>query len=169
MTRASAAGCRRVLAGSGLALGLAGFAALGWLWRLDRTRVRETPWLGEPLVLLRACPVAPAARTWLVAVNPDCPHCRQVLAGLVSAPPPGVRVGALIVDTGRPPSALTMRSLPGAPIWWDASNAWRRRWGHRVYGEVIRFDTAGRYASTRIGLPAPSPGPFNVPRRAAGS
>ncbi|HVP14459.1 MAG TPA: hypothetical protein VMS88_02880 [Terriglobales bacterium] len=155
MTPSHASWPRRALACSGVALSLAGLAALGWLWHLDRARVRETPRLGGPLVLLRACPVAPEARTWLVAVNPGCPHCRQVLVRLANRPPAGVRVGALIVDTRRRPSAVTLRSLPGAPIWWDASNAWRRRWGHRVYGEVIRFDAAGRYASTRIELPTP--------------
>ena len=145
----------RALAWSGLAFALAGLAALGGLWQLDRSRPRETPRLGEPLVLLRACEFAPGARTWLVAVNPGCPHCRQVLARLASRPLPGVRVGALIVDSRSRPSAGAIASLPGAPIWWDASNAWRRRWGHRVYGEVIRFDAAGRYASTRIDLPSP--------------
>ncbi len=145
----------RLLGWVGWALVGAGLVALGWLWHLDRTRVWEMPRLGPPLVLLRAVSPASAATTWLVAVNPDCPHCLDVLARLAARPATGVRVGALIVDSPRRPSTSTLDALPGAPIWWDATNEWRRRWGHRVYGEVMRFDPRGRYLSTRLRLDPP--------------
>ena len=156
----------RRLAGAGLVLAAAALVALGWLWRLDRARRWETPLVGPPLVLLRAGADAPGAATWLVAVNPACAHCREALAALAARPPAAARVGALIVDTPRRPSAATIRALPGGPVWWDATNAWRRRWGHRVYGEVMRFDPLGRYRSTGFDPPAPaSTPPPSRPRR----
>jgi hypothetical protein len=152
----------RLLGGTGAVLALLGFAALGWLWHLDRARAWETPALGPPLVLLRGPAAARDAATWLVAVNPDCHHCREVLRDLAARSPDCVRVGALVVDTPGRPGRSTLARLPGAPIWWDAKQVWRRRWGHRVYGEVIRFDPRGRYSSTRLqppgsmSLPLPS-------------
>jgi hypothetical protein len=145
----------RLAGWAGWVLVVGALAALGWLWHVDRARVWETPSLGPPLVLLRATPGRPDAITWLVAVNPECSHCRKVLAQLAGRPMTGVRVGALIVDTSRQPAPSTLSGLPGGPIWWDARNDWRRRWGHRTYGEVIRFDSRGRYLSTRVQLPTP--------------
>jgi len=145
----------RLLGWVGWALVVTALGALGWLWRLDRTRVWETPRFGSSLVLLRGAAAAPSAVTWLVAVNPECSHCKVVLARLCARPPGGVRVGALIVDTPRRPAPSALAALPGGPIWWDVRNDWRRRWGHRVYGEVLRFDPRGRYLSTRLQPPAP--------------
>ncbi len=45
--------------------------------------------------------------------------------------------------------AGTLAGLPGAAVWWDARGDWRRRWGHRVYGEVMSCDRAGRFLGTR--------------------
>jgi hypothetical protein len=134
----------------GWALAASALAALGWLWHLDRAREWETPGLGDPLVLVRAASADSSGGTWLVAVNPDCPHCLQALARLAARPRAGVRVGALIVDTPRRPAPATLAALGVAPLWWDARGDWRRRWGHRVYGEVLCFDHRGRYQRTRL-------------------
>ena len=139
----------RIAGWAGWVLGLAAFAALGWLWHVDRTRLWQTPGLGAPLVLVRAATVDSSAGTWLVAVNPDCPHCLQALARLIARPRPGLRVGALVVDTPRRPGAAVLAALRVAPLWWDARGDWRRRWGHRVYGQVLCFDPGGRYLGTR--------------------
>ena len=134
----------------GGALAAAALAALGWFWHLDRARTWQTPGLGAPLVLVGAATADSSAGTWLVAVNPDCPHCLQALARLVARPRAGLRVGALIVDTPRRPRAATLAALRAAPLWWDARGDWRRCWGHRVYGEVLCFDPRGRYLGTRV-------------------
>jgi hypothetical protein len=141
---------RRLAAWVGGALAGVALAALGWLWHLDRTRVWQTPGLGAPLVLVRTASSDSSAGTWLVAVNPDCPHCLQELARLAARPRRGLRVGALIVDTPRRPGAAALATLRAAPLWWDARGDWRRRWGHRVYGEVLCFDPRGRYVKTRF-------------------
>ncbi len=141
---------RRLAGWAGWALVGAALAALGWLWHLDRTRVWQTPGLGAPLVLVCAATADSSAGTWLVAVNPDCPHCLQALARLAARPRTGLRVGALIVDTPRRPGASTIDALRAAPVWWDVRGDWRRRWGHRVYGEVLCFDPRGRYVRTRL-------------------
>lgn len=141
---------RRLAGWAGWTLAGAALAALGWLWHLDRARIWQTPGLGAPLVLVGAATADSSAGTWLVAVNPDCVHCRQALARLTASPRRGLRVGALIVDTPRRPGAATLAALRAAPLWWDARGDWRRRWGHRVYGEVLCFDPRGRYLSTRF-------------------
>lgn len=130
-------------------LSAAALVALGWLWHVDRTHPWETPGLGAPLVLVRPGTADSSGGTWLVAVNPECPHCAEALARLAARPRRGVRLGALIVDTPRRPGAATLAALPAAPVWWDAPGDWRRRWGHRVYGEVLCFDPRGRYLHTR--------------------
>ncbi len=141
---------RRLARWAGWGLAATALAALGWLWHQDRTRVWQTPGLGAPLVLVSASTADSSAGTWLVAVNPDCAGCRRTLARLTARPPRGLRVGALVVDTPRRPAAATLAALGAAPLWWDARGEWRRRWGHRVYGEVLCFDAAGRYVRTRL-------------------
>ena len=145
------AGASRDLRLAGLAawlLALSALAALGWLRHADRARAWERPGLGAPLVLLRGAATGPGAETWLVAVNPGCPHCLEAHARLASRTG-GPRVGALLVDTPRRPGATTLAALAPGPVWWDARGDWRRRWGHRVYGEVLCFDRHGRYLATR--------------------
>lgn len=154
-----AGGTRRAppLAGWAAAALLAvALGALGWLRHADRARAWERPGLGAPLVLLRGAARDSSAETWLVAVNPDCPHCLAwharlaARAGAASAPGTGrPRVGALIVDTPRRPDTAALATLGSGPVWWDPANDWRRRWGHRVYGEVLCFDRHGRYLATR--------------------
>ena len=140
---------RRLAGGAAWLLGALALTGLGGLWHLDRTRVRDTPGLGAPLELLRPAPADSGVATWLVAVNPECPHCLRTLARLASHPRAGIRVGALVVDTPRRPAGRTIAALPAAPVWWDARGDWRRRWGHRVYGEVLCFDPRGCYEGTR--------------------
>ncbi len=126
----------------------AALAALGWIWHLDRSRAWEQPSLAAPLVPLAFAPDT-ARETWLVAVNPDCPHCVTALARLRGRHPRDALVGALVVDTPRRPDAERVAAWRIAPVWWDAPGAWRRSWGHRVYGEVLCFDRNGRYLRTR--------------------
>ena len=111
-------------------------------------------------MLLRGATAGPVAETWLVAVNPACPHCLETHARLAAGAGRGRRVGALVVDTPRRPGATTLAALAPGPVWWDARGDWRRRWGHRVYGEVLCFDRHGRYLATRSpnGTPPRPPG-----------
>jgi hypothetical protein len=141
---------RRVAGWAGWTLAGLAFVALGWLWRSDRARAWQTPGLGAPLVLLRAATADSSAGTWLVVVNPDCPHCLEALARLEARARRGLRVGVLVVDTPRRPSDARLAALRAAPLWWDERGDWRRRWGHRVYGEVLSFDPAGRFLDTRL-------------------
>jgi hypothetical protein len=146
----------RLLGWLGWSLAVAALAALGWLWHVERTRAWEPPRLGPPLLLLRGAERDSTAGLWLVAVNPECAHCLQVLAGLAARPPAGVLVGALVVDTPRRPDPVTLAALRGGgPVWWDAQGEWRRRWGHRAYGELLCFDPHGRYLRTRLTPPVP--------------
>jgi hypothetical protein len=139
------------IAVSALAAGLLLALAVGW--RLDRARRWEAPRLeGVGLVLLagdRSHTVP--GETWVVAVHPACPHCLHSLARLRAAHQSGmagVRLEALIVDEPRRPPARLASELGVDQVWWDSTGAWRRRWGHRIYGEVLRFDVAGRYWRT---------------------
>ena len=131
------------------ALLAAGLGTLGWLRHADRARAWETPALGAPLVPLRGAAAGTDIGTWLVAVNLDCPHCVAAHARLAARLVPGLRVGALLVDTPRRPGPQELAALAAGPVWWDARGDWRRRWGHRVYGEVLVFDRHGRYLATR--------------------
>jgi len=144
--------------------------ALGTLWHFDRTRVWESPrWDDAGLVELRAAEPAVAGperaadaashdagapgpiETWAVAVNPRCELCRASLArGLdvrrVARSP--VRLAALVVDTKRRPSSATVATLTADELRWDSTGAWRHRWGHRLYGELLCFDREGRFVRT---------------------
>jgi hypothetical protein len=97
--------------------------------------------LGEP---------APV-ETWAVAVNPGCALCRgsleraQSVRRLAHTP---VRLAVLVVDTPRRPHSATVALLPADELRWDSTGAWRRRWGHRIYGELLCFDRAGRFVRT---------------------
>jgi hypothetical protein len=141
------------------ALMLGSLLALAVGWRLDRLRHWESPRLDRAgLVLLAADGIAPAAEeTWLVAVHPACPHCLQSLARMRAArrqAPRWVRLAALIVDAPRRPPSGLAQTLAVDRVWWDSTGVWRRRWGHRIYGEVLRFDVAGRYWRTDTPLSA---------------
>ena len=131
-------------------------AALGVFWWRERTRHYDAPrW---PLASFAAlAPVggnAPPGR-WIVAVNPDCPHCRARLADLErrdAARAAGAALGVLVVDTPRRPRELELGPNLEAGVWWDSLGAWRSRWGHRVYGETLVFGPDG--ALVRVLAPA---------------
>jgi hypothetical protein len=132
-----------------LSLALLAFIGLGVLWLLDRTRPRETPrWSDAAFVPLHEAPGAPEgwSERWTVALHPGCPHCRASLAALAGARDRSgapIRLTALLVDVSSPPPDSALARLEADETWWDAENRWRRRWGHRVYGETFCFDTAG--------------------------
>lgn len=148
----------RVAAGAFIGVSFAALIALGALWWSDRTQVWETPvWNETSFVLVhRAGQTSPASfdaarETWVVAVNPDCGHCEQSLRNaelVASRRGDSPALHALIVDQGsRPPRTVFGRRRLDA-VWWDERRMWRKRWGHRVYGEVLRFDDDGRLIGT---------------------
>src|SRR5690349_19976509 len=157
----------------GYALSVVALAALGVLWHLDRTRRWETPrW--DPAEFERiesaadaddidpaapsGAPAADDGETWVVAVQPSCPHCRASLAALLARRAREhlpVRIEALIVDVCVPPASTLARELGCDAAWWDARGVWRGRWGHRVYGETFCFGADG--ALLRVEPPSASP------------
>ncbi|HTR96592.1 MAG TPA: hypothetical protein VMH61_01705 [Candidatus Acidoferrales bacterium] len=142
-----------------IALALLALAGIGAWWWHDRTRVWEpVRWDARRFVCLRA-PDSAAAAAWIVAYQPDCPHCRARLADLLRRDPSaraGAALGVLVVDAGvRPELPSGAERLTGG-VWWDSLGIWRARWGHRVYGEALSFARDGRLQRT-IG-PADPPG-----------
>ena len=152
--RRHAAGIALVVAG---VLALASFAVV---WRRDRIRQWERPRFDTAgfVQLSGAAGEDRHGERWVVVVQHRCPHCREHLAEAVAArgQRPGLRLDALFVDTSTPPAAATFASNGVDGMWWDARDTWRRRWGHRLYGEVLVFDRRGRYLRT---LPPGSPAP----------
>jgi hypothetical protein len=146
----------RVALSALMGVALAGALALGWAWHRDRTRHWEEPaWAEDRFVRLsvgqRADPGRPA--TWMMPVNPRCPHCLATLRLLHAEwlkHVRSVRLVALIVDAPARPGAEALRAMPRLPVWWDRDGVWRKRWGHRLYGELIEFDPAGRYLRTIV-------------------
>lgn len=130
----------------------AGLVALGRAWRADRTRSWAAPrWHDSDFVPVAvAAPPAAARETWIVAVNPDCPHCRGHVSHVarIRGDRNDVRLGVLVVDTPMPPAASTFTEVNVDGTWWDSRQTWRRRWGHRLYGEVMVFDRGGRCLRT---------------------
>ena len=127
------------------------------LWR-GRPRKLDTPrWPESGIVALAgggfpghaghiATPT-PRRERWIVAVNPDCSHCRDRLAALdamlatrLNAP----ALGVLLVDVARRPDSLAGTAHFAAGVWWDSAGVWRSRWGQRSYGQVLVFDDDGR-------------------------
>lgn len=127
---------------------------LGGWWASDRARRWERPrWSSESFELLRAMPrVEPRGEAqWVVVVNPRCPSCLETLwrlHGTWARHAAGEELVALIVDTPVRPDPRALHRLPPISVWWDRENRWRRRWGHRLYGELIQFDGSGRYQRT---------------------
>ncbi len=139
-----------------LAAGAATIGALllGGVWLSDRAHRWERPaWRHRSFIRLQgeARGEPAAGGRWVMAVNPRCGHCLATLARLHVA---WARRGGrpdlitLIVDTPERPGPAALRPIPTTQIWWDAQGIWRRRWGHRLYGEVIQFDGAGRFVRT---------------------
>lgn len=129
-----------------LGLALVIFVAIGVFWWRDRTRVREAPRWDPARFAEVSPPEGPARLKWIVAVNPDCSHCRARLAELLRHPRDPLRgpaLGVLLVDLDRRPAPLESSSRLEAGAWWDSAAVWRQRWGHRVYGEVLVFAPDG--------------------------
>ncbi len=131
----------------------AGVAALAALWAHDRTRRWEAPRFDPARFVLVESAAAPdpGAETWMLAVNPSCSHCAGQVRDFVAT---GERMTArptlalLVVDEPRRPDPAAFP--PGADqIWWDAHAVWRGEWGHRLYGEMLRFDRRGMLMEAR--------------------
>jgi hypothetical protein len=133
---------------------LTGTLALGWAWHRDRSRQWEEPrWTPEAFVPLRGGQgaVRGGRDTWMVTVNLHCPRCLATLRRIAAAQdgnPDTAQLAALIVDTPARPGPEAVRRLPPMPVWWDRDGLWKRRWGHRLYGELIQFDPGGRCLGT---------------------
>ena len=126
---------------------------LGAWWASDRARRWEQPrWSGESFDMLHAMPGKdPRGERWAMAVNPRCPSCLGALWRLHAAwarQSEPAELVALIVDTPGRPDRRALRRLPPISVWWDRENRWRRRWGHRLYGELLQFDGSGRHLRT---------------------
>lgn len=126
-------------------------AALGTWWWVDRSAQYEQPHWNEaqfePLGA-RAATLTVERDTWVVAVNPACSHCMTTLNSLADtlATTRGApRLLALVVDTAQRPVEAAIRHPRLEGVYWDRNQVWRTRWGHRVYGEILRFDAAGQW------------------------
>jgi hypothetical protein len=127
-------------------------AGLGWTWARDRTHRWEPPrWEPSWFVAISGGEMGPESlERWVVPVNPDCPRCARDIRRVGRAPrPAGARVAVLIVDAPRPAGAEELHRFGVDEVWWDRDGIWRRRWGHRVYGEVLRFGRDGEFRGAR--------------------
>ena len=128
------------------------FLVLGSCWIADRTRRWETPRLdpGRFSVVRHAGGAGAAAGWTMMPVNLHCPHCLASLRALQRSRRAGMgpELIVLVVDQEREPSAKSVAALRAETVWWDRFGVWRGRWGHRLYGEVLRFDRRGQYIET---------------------
>ena len=156
----------------GLGLLGAAIALVAVLWIVDRSRPWKRPRLeAATFVTLRegsAGASANARETWLIPINPGCPSCltraRMVLA---SRPTRGLgpRLVLLVVDRRRFPSLAPLAELDADAVWWDTRGVWRGECGHRLYGEILRFDARGAYRGTS---PPRDPESQTTPRTSEG-
>lgn len=132
------------------------FAALGLLWQCERSRHYESPaWPHASIAMLVAPAAAVPTERWIIAVNPECSHCMARLAELrrrSAAWTADRALGVLLVDVSKRPDPGVVGGNLDAGIWWDSAGAWRSRWGHRVYGEVLVFSPES--ALVRVIAPA---------------
>ena len=160
---------RRLAARLAWLLPLAALLALGALWRHDRQRTWDLPrWNANDFVLIEERERRSGAETWMVAIHPACPHCQVSLREALSrrerdrSP---IAVEALVVDQPERPAAATVAGLPCDRVWWDARGLWRRRWGHRVYGEVMCFGAGGALRRCLSPLIEAAAAPESAPAR----
>jgi len=139
----------RIAARCGWALIATSLIALAGAVRHDRAQCWAQPrWDPASFTVLQDHSAADTAETWAVAFQPECPHCRESLqrarraAGCDPAHP---QVALLVIDAPRTLAERAAQTAPGLPVWWDEHQTWRQRWGHRSYGEVLRFAPDGRY------------------------
>jgi hypothetical protein len=134
-------------------LATAVFFVLGGCWIADRGRRWETPLLDPArFAVVHDAEHARADSGWeMVPVNLHCPHCLASLRSHQSARrdrPAAPSLIVLVVDLDHRPSPASVAGLGAERVWWDRLGVWRGRWGHRLYGEVLRFDARGRYLGT---------------------
>lgn len=131
-----------------------GFVFLGTVWMVDRGRRWESPRLSRGSFETLQGPSAQARGSrgiLLVPLNLGCEHClaswRRLMASCPGEPGCEDRV-ALLVDVDRRPLPSQLEGLGARAVWWDRRGLWRGRWGHRIYGERMRFDGSGSYLGT---------------------
>ena len=140
-----------------IALGLVATlcAALGGWWWVDRGRQFERPQWDEnrfEAIGMSTTATSSDRETWVIAVNPDCSHCLTTLAAIadtMTVVPGAPRLFALVVDTRVRPAERTISHPRLDGVFWDREQVWRTRWGHRVYGELLRFDATGEWNAAR--------------------
>jgi len=123
-------------------------AGMGAWWWIDRATVYERPRWDEASfeAIAEAHAARTAAETWVVAVNPSCAHClagMSALADTLGSAPGAPRLFVLVVDTAARPAKRSLSHPRLDGVFWDREGVWRARWGHRMYGEILRFDAAG--------------------------
>jgi len=131
-----------------MSLVLALVAGMGAWWWIDRAIVYERPRWDEASfeAIAESRAARTAAETWVVAVNPACTHCMAGMAALadtLGSAPGAPRLFALVVDTAARPARRSLSHPRLDGVFWDREGVWRARWGHRMYGEILRFDAAG--------------------------
>jgi hypothetical protein len=139
----------RIAAWCGWALIAGTLLALGGAVVHQRTRAWDAPrWDPARFTVLREQAKRRRVETWVVAFQPVCPHCRESLGRVLRAAarhPSRPEVALLVIDSPRLLAERAVGIAPGVTVWWDEHETWRRRWGHRLYGEVLRFAPDGRY------------------------
>jgi hypothetical protein len=139
----------RIAAWCGWALIAGSLAALAVLLVRDHAHEWDAPrWDPARFTVLRAQRHRRHAETWALAFQPLCPHCHEGLGRVLKAAaraPSRPEVALLVIDASRDLADRAALTSPGLTVWWDEHQTWRRRWGHRLYGEVLRFDAGGRF------------------------
>lgn len=136
-----------------LALGVVTWVALSHRPRADAPVI----WNAGRFETVRALPATASVpqETWVVAVQPECPHCRQSLARVHEARDrhgARIRTVALLVDvSAAPDSAALAHVRAAAAVYRDTADVWRS-WGGENWGDVFRFDRGGRLVGILVPL-----------------
>jgi hypothetical protein len=147
------------------------FVAIGVLRVRDAHHRWETPrWDARAFHVLRhGGDSVRTGETWVVPVNPSCPSCLALLARTTERAHdvrPRPRLVALLVDTSERRALDAVWRIGTDTVAWDEDEVWRRRWGGRRYGEVLRFDAAGAFVRpARAGRVAVTAANHEPPRR----
>jgi hypothetical protein len=81
---------------------------------------------------------------------------------------PRPHVVALLIDVPRLAAERAAPRVGADGVLWDARSVWRSAWGHRVYGEVLRFSAGGRLLGTLARGDSTAAVPSHMPRPNAG-
>lgn len=124
--------------------------AIGVIAALEIASRPETPsWNPDRFETIRSPEAADreSDETWVVAVQLQCPHCRESLDRVLHATrghDARVAAVALLVDTDSLPGPDLLGHVAGAEaVYWDRTGLWRR-WGRSNWGEVLCFGRDGR-------------------------